>query len=464
MRQEYNETMETMHDRMSTRGLAMLAASAMMMLIATFGFTGCGDAITDPGDGSGLGFGSNATIRVSDPVSAQEAAEVRANVRANQNDTVAVEPEEIETIVIRLYPDGEILGIHLDWDRDDLNYEAVVRSGGKVYVVVIDPKTGTVKEKEEVKKYYYSSKIKIKSKVKVKVKEACDRGREIVEDGDVVEANLENIEGEPTYIIIILTQQNTYVTIYIDAETGKEKKLKNEKRCDGKDDDDDDGDDDGEGDDDDEEDISSGKCEDGDRHKNKKGKGHYRHGKGKGWGHHFHCHCDCECEDDDDGEDDDEEQQILDSIEVVSRDTVRLELAAMFNTDTMNVEVDAIDVKVENGDTLAWYDAVVEVDSNRYEVRYDARNRTVIKVTQTDGDFENGEYTPPTIDGTSLVLLSVARVAALAKVPGTITGWTLAYDEAEAAWVYSFEIEAVTTGEEKTVRVNAETGLYIDTK
>ena len=125
--------------------------------------------------------------------------------------------------------------------------------------------------------------------------------------------------------------------------------------------------------------------------------------------------------------------------------------------------VDSIDVDIRNGDTLAWYDAVIEIDSNRYEVRYDARSRTIVKVTQTDGDFDNGEYTPPTINGTTLVLLSVARLAALTEVPGTVTGWSLEYDATEAAWLYTFEIEDATTSETKTVRVNAQTGLYLDT-
>lgn len=452
--------METMHDRMTMNGLKMIAFSAIMMLAATFGFTGCGDALTDPGDGSGVGFGSNATVQVSDPVSAQEAQEVRANVRANQDDSIAVEPDEVQTIVIQIYPDAEVLGIHLDYDREELNYECVVRSGGKVYVVVIDPETGEVESEEEIEDYHYTGEVKVKEKVKVKVKDACDRGREIVKDGDVVETNLENVEGQPTYIIVILTQQNTYVTIYIDAETGKERKLKDADRC-SKDDDDDDDDSAGDDDGDDDEEIRGGDC--GDRHKHKKGRGHYRHGKGKGWGHHYHCDCHCECDDDDDDDGGSDTTNVLDSIEVASRDTVRLELAAAFNTDTANVMVDSIDVDIRNGDTLAWYDAVIEIDSNRYEVRYDARSRTIVKVTQTDGDFDNGEYTPPTINGTTLVLLSVARLAALTEVPGTVTGWSLEYDATEAAWLYTFEIEDATTSETKTVRVNAQTGLYLDT-
>ena len=88
--------------------------------------------------------------------------------------------------------------------------------------------------------------------------------------GDCVEVNLEEIDGKATYVIVILTQDNRYVTLYIDADSGRERKLKDD-----------------------------GKCSDGDdKHKNKRGRGHYRHGNGKGYGHRWHCHCECT---DDDG-------------------------------------------------------------------------------------------------------------------------------------------------------------------
>ncbi len=419
--------------------------------LATVILTGCSDTITEPNSSNILSLGNTATIYVSDPVPASEAEEVRANIRQNANDTVAVQVDELETIILNIYADAEILGIHLDYDRDDLNYECVVRSGGKIYVIVISPETGEVKEKKEIKEYFYSGTVKVKNKVKIR--QACDRAEEIA-DGDVVEANIEEIEGEPTYIIIIITNTNRYVTIYIDANTGKEKKLKDEEKCGKHDDDEDDIDSDDDDGDDDGDDKADKDC---DRHKDKKGKGrgHYRHGKGKGYGHHFHCHCRCHCDDDDD-----DDGGNSDSLQVITKDSVRIIVEGMFGVDSTAVGEITLNVA---DDSTATYATVVENGEDRYEVTLDAETGALISVKQTAGDFENGEFTPPTTaDGKTLVPLSTARTAALLQLTGTMKSWTLERNETEARWVYLFEIEDTSTSTVKTVRVDAETGLFID--
>ena len=425
---------------------AIIACAAMTTMI-----TGCADETTGPADDAENPLGNEATADVSDPVSEQEASEVRTNVRRNADDSIGVEPEQIEDIILVTFPDGEVLGIHLDYDRDELNYECVVRSGGKVYVVVIDPQSGEVKEQKEIDEYYYTTKVKAKGKVKVKVKEACDRARDLL-DGDVVEANLEEVEGEPTYIIIILSPQNRYITIYIDVETGKEKKLKNEKRCRGGEEDDDDDAEDG---DDDGDDATSGDC---DRHKNKKGRGHYRHGNGKGYGHRFHCHCECEC----DGQvDPNDSTDVDDSLQVISQDTAKIIIAGMFSVDTS--AVDSLELATQ--DSVGFYTAVVaQGDSNTYNVTIDAETGALVEVTQTGGDFANAEFTPPMADSTTtLVAVSVARTAAVAQLVGGVESWTLSYDPTLNKWIYSFRIKETATGTVKTVRVDAVTGVYIDT-
>lgn len=412
----------------------------LMMVVVASGYmmtmTGCSDATSPATPTNENGFGVNATVEVSDEIDMTEANEVRVLVRQNADDSIAVEAEEVIAIVLRNLGDAEVLGLHLDYDRDELNYECVVRKNGKVYVIVVDPGTGEVKEQKEVDEYYYTGTIVINVDV-VKVRRACDRAREIV-DGDVVEANLEEVEGEPTYIIIILTPDNRYVTLYLDARTGKEKKLKDEKRCKN---DDNDSIDVGNGDD-----VHSGEC---DRHKNKKGRGHYRHGKGKGYGHYFHCHCDCECDDNGNGGGD--------SVTVIVKDSARVILGDWFSD---SAEIGEIELEKE--DSTAFYVTVVEEGDDRYEVTMDAETGAFVSVTQTDGDVENGEFEPPTVDGVTLVTLSEARLAALAELTGTIQTWTLERNKAEGRWVYVFTVEETATTTVKTVRVDAETGLFIE--
>lgn len=424
------------------RSLAIPVAVCGLM-IATL--TGCSDTSTDPLNPAGNAFGVNATVLSSDPISASEAAEVRANVQNNADDTVAVQADEVVRIANEEVPGAEILEIRLDYDRDDLNYECVVRSGGRVYVIVISPKDGKVKEKKEIDEYYYTGTIVINVDV-VPVRQACDRAREIV-DGDVVEANLEEIEGRPTYIIIILTRENRYVTFYIDGETGKEKKLKNEKWCRGNNDSSAVDDSAAAGDVDT---VHSGDC---DRHKNKRGRGHYRHGRGNGYGHYFHCHCDCHCDDDDDDDDDGS-----DSLRVITKDSARIVLKGLFGDAAVAGEL----TLTRMNDSTVFYETVVENGDNRYEVTLNAQTGALVEVTQTRGDFQNGEFQPPAVDGTTLVALSVARTAALAQLAGTVQSWTLAYNTTESRWVYAFKIEDAGTTTVKTVRVNAETGLFID--
>lgn len=402
---------------------------------------GCSDNTTDPLNTTGNAFGVNATVVAGDPVSPDEAAAVRANAQRNAGDTVVVQADQVIRIAVQEMPDAEVLEIRLDYDRDELNYECVVRSGGKVYVIVISPKDGKVKEKKEIKEYYYTGTIVIDVNI-VQVRQACDRAQEIV-DGDVVEANLEEVEGEPVYIIIILTQENRYVTLYIDAKTGKEKKLKNEKRCRGANDSSmvdttNTGADT----------VHSGDC---DGHKNKRGRGHYRHGNGKGYGHYYHCHCDCDCDDDGNGG--------TDSLQVITKDSARVLVQGMFEADATvgSFTLDDVD------DSIALYETVVEKGDNRYEVTLNAQTGGLVEVTQTRGDFENGEFQPPTVDSnTVLVPFSVARTAALAQLAGTIQSWTLSYNIGESRWVYALKIEDTASATVKTVRVNAETGLFID--
>ncbi len=420
--------MNTMKERLNIDVKRVGTGLLALMMMVTVGFTGCTDAPTANDGFDGKNF--EITVIETDPIDAQEASEVRANVRNNQSDTIRVEPSDVVVVIRNRYPNAEVLGVELDYDRDDLNYEVVIRREGKVYVIVVNRETGEIEDEKEIEEHFYPTTVTIVNNITIKVKEACNTAREVA-DGEVVEVVIEEIDGEPTYIIIILTQQNTYVTVYVDAKSGKKKKLKDEK-C-----------------------KKHDHKEHKHKHKHKKGRGHYRHGNGHGYGHYYHCDCEC---------DDDGGQQLIDSIEVVGADSARGIIAANFATDTANVSVPTVEARIENGDTIAHYDAVVEIDSNRYEVRLDARTGQLVEVTQTAGDFESGDYTPPTVDSTlTLVNLTVARTAALTEVPGSVKGWTLAYDQTAAAWLYTFRIEESGATTEKMVRVNAATGLYLDT-
>lgn len=448
-----HEEVFRMNVQSSMRYVTIPLVLYVFMMVA---FTGCTDSTTSPSmPDNGNNFGVNATVVVSEEIPASEASDVRANVKENAGDTIVVQSKEVMEIILRLFADAEVLGLNLDYDSEELNYECVVRSGGRVYVVVIDPKTGDVKEQKEVEEYSYTGTLIINVNV-VEVREVCERAREMV-DGDVVEANLEQVEGEPTYIIIILTRENRYVTIYIDATTGKEKKLKDKEPCEK---------DDNQSDSTQSDSTRSDSTNAGDcscvhhhhgkhkhDHKHRHGHGHYRHGKGKGYGHYYHHHCDCDC---DDGGDDG--GQNSDSLQVITKDSARVILGGMFGD---SAAIGELELEVEDS-TAAYYQTVVERGDERYEITLDAKTGGFVLVTQTRGDFENGEYEPPTVEGTSLVMLSVARAAALAELEGTIQSWTLERNKTDGRWVYTFTVEESASATIKRVRVDAETGLFIE--
>jgi uncharacterized membrane protein YkoI len=418
-------------------------AGALAACVLTAGvLTGCSDNAASPLPPDTDPLGNNATVQTSDPVSPQEANEVRNNVRNNANDTIAVQPHEAAETARQQYPGAEVYSVNLDYDRDSVNYECVVKSNGKYYIVVIDPQTGQVIDKHEIEedKVAYITVIVIRP-MPVSVKDAKERGKKVV-NGDCVEINLEEVDGRPTYVIVILTQDNRYVTVYVDGETGRERKLKDDGKCGEDDKDDDDGDDD-----------------DGDKHKNKRGRGHYRHGNGKGYGHKYHCHCECtEGEDDDDNE-------IPDSLNVIRIDSARAIVSTMVDSTTIS------NVKLVTQDTAnVYYDVTFNRDSSVYLVRLDAETGRFISATQTGGRFDSTsyEFRPPVVRVDSvttdtLVALSVARTAATAQVVGPVTGWKLEFDATENKWVYTFTIRETATNTEKKVLIDAKTGAYIRT-
>ncbi|HVK39244.1 MAG TPA: PepSY domain-containing protein [Candidatus Kapabacteria bacterium] len=409
-------------------------AGALAACVLTAGvLTGCSDNAASPLPPDTDPLGNNATIQTSDPVSPQEANDVRNNVRKNADDSIAVQPDEAAETARKEYPNAEVYSVNLDYDRDSVNYECIVKSGGKYYVVVIDPQTGEVIDKDEVDedKVAYITVIIIRPQT-VKVKDAKERAKKVV-NGDCVEINLEEVDGRTTYVIVILTQDNRYVTVYIDAESGRERKLKDDGKCSEDDDDDD----------------------DGDKHKNKRGRGHYRHGNGKGYGHKYHCHCECT---DDDG------QEIPDSLNVIKIDSARSIVRTMVDSTTIS------NVKLVTQDTAnVYYDVTFNRDSSVYLVRLDAKTGRFISATQTGGRFDSTsyEFRPPVVSDSSgtdtLVALSVARTAATAQVIGPVIGWKLEFDTTENKWVYTFTIRETATNTEKKVLVDAVTGVYIRT-
>lgn len=403
-----------------SRVLRRLAAAGILSIFTIL--AGCSENSTGPAPTDTNPPGTNATVEISDPVSSEEATSVRNNVQRNSAITIVITIDEAITRALQQSGGGDLMGVTLDYDQDSLNYECVVRQNGKVYLIIVDPQTGNVKQKEEIENYYYPEVIVIRT-ITVKVKDARDRAKKLA-DGDVVECNLENVEGKPTYIVVILSRENRYITIYVDAETGKERKL-----------------------------TDDGRCEE-EKKKDKRGRGHYRHGKGKGYGHHHHCHCDC----DNDGSD---STKVPSGI--ISVDSVR----SVVNATMDSVQINEIKLNVKN-DSTASYDVKIMRDSNRYQVTLDAFTGAFISVTQTAGNFMTAEY-QPMVKGDStgtdtLVVLSVARTAALAQFPGEVTGWKLEYDTTEAKWVYTFEIKPSGTDPKKQVLVDAKTGTFIRIK
>jgi uncharacterized membrane protein YkoI len=416
------------------RMLNRLGAFGILTLLAFL--AGCADNTTGPAPTDQNPPGTNATVVISDPVSQAEADSVRDNVRRNSSDTIIISFDEAISVAIAQLIGGELLGVTLDYDSDTLNYECVVRQHGRVYVVVIDPKTGRSKKKEEIADtaYYYPGVIIIRPII-VKVKEAKEKAKK-VSDGDVVECNLESIDGQPTYVVVILTRDNRYVRVFIDSETGKEKKV-----------------------------SDGGSCED-DKGKKKKGRGHYRHGRGRGYGHYHHCHCECgnggggdttgvDTTDVPDG------VMSKDSANMVARATISRVMLDSIAIDSVVITETKLEVK---NDSTAFYTIKIESDSNRFELVQDAFTGTLISIKQTSGNLMTSNFAPPTVGTDSLVTLAVARTAALAQVAGAVQSWKLENDATEGKWVYTFSIKATGTGDTKQVLVDAKTGLFIKIK
>ncbi len=404
------------------RSFGGVFAAVLVTLASLVG--GCADNSTEPPSSDVDPVGYPGTVQISDSVSADEAASVRQNVKTNSADSSgAISSEEAADAVVKEHPDAEILGVNLDYDRSGpANYEVVIRENGKVYVVIVDRKNGNIVETSEIDNYKYSRTVIIK-KHYIKCKDVEKKVRDQFK-GDVVEVNLEDVEDRATYIIIILTRENRYVTVYIDAEDGRERKLKNNGDCD----------------DDDH----------GDKHKNKRGRGHYRHGKGHGYGHHYHCDCQCDDDDDDNGNPGDDSTQT--EIKVIPRDSARVIAASMIDS----AEVLDIELNIRN-DSTAFYQIDIERDSNRYDVTLDAKTGALVEIKQTSGDVANSDFAPQ-VQGDSLVSVKVARTAALTQVPGTVQSWKLEYDASDKKWMYTFEITTAAAGDVKKVKVDAKTG------
>jgi uncharacterized membrane protein YkoI len=334
------------------------------------------------------------------------------------------------------YPGCEVVGVNMNYDTDTLVYEVVIRENGKTYVVTCDPKTGEVKEKKEIENHYYTEVIVITHVIHVN--EAREHSKKYVR-GEVVEVNLENIDGRPTYVIVILTNSNQYVTIYVDAENGSGRRVSEGGDCSSVGDNDDNG---------------------HGQKKKKHGRGHYRHGKGHGYGHRYHCHCSCT----DDGGTGGDSTIVH---RVISADSARALVSGYVDssvvTETRLDSVSATSITY----TIKLRRDTATGDSSTYEVKLNAINGVFVEAKQTGGNMDSSEFRPPvirrdsvTVD--SLVKLSVARTAAITQFPGSVVGWTLKYDTTEAKWIYTFEIQPAT-GDKKKVLVDAKTGLYIRT-
>ncbi len=405
-----------------SRVLQRIVAAGILSIFTIL--AGCSENTTGPAPTDTNPPGTNATVEISDPVSAEEAASVRNNIQRHSGVTFVITIDEAIAKALQQSGGGDLMGVTVDYDQDSLNYECVVRQNGKVYLILIDPQTGAVKKKEEIKNYYYPETIIIRT-ITIKVKDAKDKAKKLAE-GDVVECNLENVEGKPTYIVVILSRENRYITIYVDAENGKERKLTDDGRC------------------------------DDEKKKNKRGRGHYRHGKGKGYGHHHHCHCDC-----DDDDNDNDSTSVPSGI--ISVDSVR----TIVNGTMDSIQISEVKLNVTN-DSTASYTVKTSRDSNRYEIMLDAFSGRFVSIKQTAGDFMTAEYQPMVVGDSAatdtLVALSVARTAALAQFAGTVTGWKLEYDTTEAKWVYTFEVKPAGNDPKKQVLVDAKTGTFIRIK
>ncbi|KXK51986.1 MAG: PepSY domain-containing protein [Chlorobi bacterium] len=411
-----------------TRSGLMIIAIALTALLAS-----CSDPATSPDSISTSGY--DGTVATSDPVSKAEADSVRANADRFWADSTLFTIDQVIQIIRARYHNAEILGINLNTDQDQRVYEVVIRTGGQVIVVVINNNSGHVTATEPITNYYYPASIVITQPcVDIRI---IRHKLKVQFDGEVVECNMQEIENRATYVIVIITREHRYVTIYIDAHTGKPCKV---------DDDDDDDDDNGHD------------CDNHDgKHKHKKGRGHYRHGKGHGYGHHYHHHCDCDHDDDDDDHGHDSDSCQSDStavgVAIITRDSAQTIAAGMFDS----AQVTTTHLRVQS-DSVIWYTVSMKRDSNTYKLTIDARTGMLVAVEQESGDFNSGEFTPTHTDP-ALIPLSQARAAALANTPGNVTDWTL--EQESGKWVYAFAIAPTNGGPATHVVVDAQSGQIV---
>jgi len=198
-----------------------------------------------------------------DPVSTSEADSVRAMIQQHESDTNLIPTSQAADTAQMAYPGGSIVGINLNYDSDTLVYECVVRQDKKYYIVIINPLTGRIVRTGTTDSAYYAE-IVVPRMLVIDIRSILRQVRGLLPRAVTVECNVEQIENRPTYVVIMLDRDNRYAILFIDAQTGKERRLE-----------------------------FNGLCRD-DRHKDKKGRGHYRHGRGRGYGHYYHCHCDCD--------------------------------------------------------------------------------------------------------------------------------------------------------------------------
>lgn len=401
---------------------ACLRSGLMMITIAlTTLLVSCSDTTTSPDDISTSGY--DGTVATSDPVNKQEADSVRANAARFWADSTFFTIEQIVQIIRARYPNTEILGVNLNVDQNQRVYEVVIRTGGQVMVVVINNNTGQILQTTPIANYYYTSVIVVNQTF---VDTRIIRHRVKVQfDGEVVECNLEEIENRPTYVIVIITRENRYVTIYVDAETGKGRKVNDADDCD----------------------------KHGDKHKHKKGRGHYRHGKGHGYGHHYHCHCDCDDDDHDDDDDDNHNDSTIVGISIITRDSAQTIATGMMDS----AQATKIELRVQS-DSVIWYIVHLKRDSNQYKLTIDARTGMLVQAEQKSGDFNNSEFKPTHTNG-SLISLSQARSAATANTPGSVVKWEL--EQESGKWIYAIDIAPTSGGGTKQVVVDAQSGQIV---
>lgn len=394
----------------------MMIAIALTTLLVS-----CSDTTTSPDNVSTSGY--DGTVATSDPVNKQEADSVRINAARFWADSTFFTIDQIVRIVHARYPNTEILGINLNVDQEQRVYEVVLRTGGQVIVVVISNDTGQILQTVPITNYYYTSVIVVNQTF---VDTRIIRHRVKVQfDGEVVECNLEEIENRPTYVIVIITRENRYITIYVDAETGKGRKIKDEKNC----------------------------SKHGDKHKHKKGRGHYRHGKGHGYGHHYHCHCDCDDDDHGDDDDDNHNDSTIVGISIITRDSAQTIATGMMDS----VQATKTELRVQS-DSVIWYIVHLKRDSNQYNLTIDARTGMLVKAEQESGDFNNSQF-KPTNTNVSLISLSQARSAATATLPGSVAKWEL--EQESGKWVYAIDIAPTSGGGTKHVVVDAQSGQIV---